>query len=139
MKDQTNNDAGYSVRCRKNSTRIILWSIAFAGTLVLANKAVLYEWYTSDLIAIGAVVLNALAGIGLIFAFIRSLKEGDDLQRKIQLDALSVAMGVALVGGFSYSLLVTSGFIIDEEVTDITLLMVVAYMVAVIAGQVRYR
>ena len=139
MKNQTTETGCFTARSRKNSIRIILWSLAWAVSMVVADKAELYEWYSSDLISIAAIILNGLIGVGLIFTFIRFLKDLDDLQRKIQLDALAISMGVALVGGFSYSLLVTWGFIIDEEVSDITLLMVVAYMVAIIAGQVRYR
>ena len=139
MKNQITEAEGFATRCRKNSLNIILWSLAFAGTMIIADKAVLYEWYSSAYLLATAIVINALTGIGLVWTYIRNLKALDDLQRKIQLDALAIAMGVALVGGFAYSLMVTSGFIVDEDVSDITLLMVVAYMIAVITGQMRYR
>lgn len=107
--------------------------------MVFADKAELYEWYSSDLISIFAIVINAFIGLGMIASFVRFLKGMDELQRKIQLDSLAVSMGVGLVGSFTYSLLVTAKFITDSEISDIILLTVVTYMVAVIVGQIRYR
>jgi len=67
------------------------------------------------------------------------LKNQDELQRSIQLNALALSVGVGLVGSFTYTLLVTVGFVAAEELTNIILLMVGTYMVGVIIGQVRYR
>lgn len=108
-------------------------------TMVLADKAILYEWHSSALISAIAIVLNAGIGIGMILSYLRHLKSMDELQRKIQLDALAIAMGVALVGSFSYSLMVTAKFITDAEVSDIILLMTFAFVVSVTVGHVRYR
>ncbi|MCH8014377.1 MAG: hypothetical protein IH823_06250 [Candidatus Dadabacteria bacterium] len=107
--------------------------------MVLADKAELYEWHSSALISILAIVINAGIGIGMIVTYMRFLTELDELQRKIQLDSLALSMGIGLVGSFSYSLLVTAKFISDAEISDIILLMVLTYMVGIIVGQVRYR
>ncbi len=108
-------------------------------TMVLADKAILYEWHSSDLISAIAIVLNAGIGIGMILSYLRHLKYMDELQRKIQLDALAIAMGVALVGSVSYLLMVTAKFITDAEVSDIILLMTFTFVVSVIVGHIRYR
>ena len=60
MINQISEAEGSTDRSRKNSIRIIAWSLAFAGTMVIADKAVLYEWYSSDLLATAAIVFNAL-------------------------------------------------------------------------------
>ena len=123
----------------KNTIRFLCWSVAWSMTMVLADKAILYEWHSSALISAIAIVLNAGIGIGMILSYLRHLKSMDELQRKIQLDALAIAMGVALVGSFSYSLMVTAKFITDAEVSDIILLMTFAFVVSVTVGHVRYR
>lgn len=123
----------------KNTIRFLCWSFAWSMTMVLADKAILYEWHSSDLISAIAIVLNAGIGIGMILSYLRHLKSMDELQRKIQLDALAIAMGVALVGSFSYSLMVTAKFITDVEVSDIILLMTFTFVVSVTVGHVRYR
>ena len=85
----------------KNTIRFLCWTFAWSMTMVLADKAILYEWHSSALISAIAIVLNAGIGIGMILSYLRHLKSMDELQRKIQLDALAIAMGVALVGSFS--------------------------------------
>ena len=75
----------------------------------------------------------------MIFGYIRFLKALDDLQKKIQFDALAISLGVSLVGSFTYSLLVTSGYIKDVEISDIIVLMMVTYSVAILVGMVKYR
>ena len=126
-------------RTNKNTIRLIGWVFVWTLTMVLADKAELYEWYSSELISILAIVINAIIGIGMIVVFMQFLKELDELQRKIQLDSLALSMGIGLVGSFSYSLLVTAKFIIDAEISDIILLMILTYVVGIIVGQVRYR
>ncbi len=123
----------------KNAIRFLCWTFTWSMTMVLADKAILYEWYSSALISAIAIVLNAGIGIGMILSYLRHLKYMDELQRKIQLDALAISMGVALVGSFSYSLMVTAKFITDAEVSDIILLMSFTFVVSVIVGHIRYR
>ena len=123
----------------KNTIRFLCWTFAWSMTMVLADKAILYEWHSSDLISAIAIVLNAGIGIGMILSYLRHLRDMDELQRKIQLDALAIAMGVALVGSVSYLLMVTAKFITDAEVSDIILLMTFTFVVSVIVGHLRYR
>ena len=124
---------------KKNHRRILYWIFAWTVTMVLADKAELYEWHSSALVSILAIVINAGIGIGMIVTYMRFLTELDELQRKIQLDSLALSLGVALVGSFSYSLLVTAKFISDAEISHIILLMGLTYMVGIIVGQIRYR
>ncbi len=139
MKNLMIDSDGFTARNMKSTIRLMCWAFAWTGTMVLADKAELYEWHSSALISILAIVINAGIGIGMIVTFMRYLKQLDELQRKIQLDALALSMGIALVGSFSYSLLVTANFITDAEISDIILLMTITYMVGLIVGQVRYR
>ncbi len=128
-----------SPRSKKNSIRLLGWVFVWTATMVVADKAELYGWHSSDFISIAAIVLNAAIGIGMIVTFMRYLKDLDEMQRKIQLDALALAMGVGIVGSFTYSLLVTAQFITDAEISDIILLMTFTYVVGQIIGKVRYR
>ncbi len=107
--------------------------------MVLADKAELYEWFTSVWMSILAIVVNAVVGLGLIVTFVRYLRELDELQRKIQLDSLALAFGVGLVGSVSYSLLETAKLLTDPEISDIILLTIFTYVAGVIVGQVRFR
>ena len=128
-----------SPQSAKNSVLLLVWVFVWTATMVLADKAMLYEWYTEQWITMAAIVFNAALGVGMILFFVSYLRSMDELQRKIQLEALAFAMGCGLVGSFTYSLLVTAGYIAESEISDIILLMTITYMAAIIAGRVRYR
>ncbi len=123
----------------KSTIRLISWVLVWVGTLILVDKAVLYGWYASDFISVLGIVINAGMGLGMIVTFLRFLREIDEMQRKIQLDSLALSMGIGFVGSFSYTLLVTTGFVADPEVRDIILLMAGTYIASLIVGQFRYR
>lgn len=129
----------YTSRVKKHTIRYISWSIAWAATLILADKAALYGWHSSDRLSLLLIIVNAGVGFAMLATYMQTLKVMDELQRKIQLIALALALGVGLVGGVSYSLLVTTKFISDAEVTDLLLLMIFTYVAGSIIGQVRYR
>ena len=128
-----------SPQSAKRSGQLLVWVFIWTATMVLADKAMAYGWYTAQWITVGAIALNAALGVGMIVFFISYLRSMDELQRKIQLEALAFAMGCGLVGSFTYSLLVTAGFIAESEISDIILLMTLTYMAAIITGKVRYR
>ena len=121
----------------KNNIRFLCWTLAWAVTMVLADKAELYGWHSSSMISIIAIVVNTGLGLGMIMAFMRYLKGMDELQQKIQLNSLAMSVGVGIVGGFTYSLLATANFIADAEASDVLLIMSVTYMVGVMIGQIR--
>ena len=121
----------------KNNIRFLCWTLAWAVTMVLADKAELYGWHSSSMISIIAIVVNTGLGLGMIMAFMRFLKGMDELHQKIQLNSLAMSVGVGIVGGFTYSLLATANFIADAEASDVMLIMSVTYMVGVMIGQIR--
>jgi hypothetical protein len=78
--------------------------------------------------------------VGWIIIHARYLGGVDELQRKIMLDAVAIALGVGLVAGFAYASASTAGLIsFDSDIAFITVLMAIVYIVAVGVGQVRYR
>ncbi|NKB71469.1 MAG: hypothetical protein GKR89_30730 [Candidatus Latescibacteria bacterium] len=133
------SSCGYDRRMVKSNIRLMAWIFVWTATMVLVDKAELYQWHSSFALTIGGIIANTAIGVGMIFTFIRYLKEQDEMQRKIQLDALAITMGVTLVGSYTYSLLVTAKLIIDAEVSDLIMLMALSYTVANIVGQLRYR
>ncbi len=129
----------YDSRSIRDNLVMVLWVFIWMASLVVADKAHLYGWWEDGWITWVAIAVNILLGFAMIASFMRLLRGMDDLQRKIQLDALSMALGISLVGCAAYSLLVTWGYIVDEEVTDIFVLMCVSYSVSVLIGVWRYR
>ena len=129
----------YDVRSIRDNLVMVLWVFIWMASLVVADKAQLYGWWEDGWVTWLAVAVNVFLGLVMMVSFMRLLRGMDDLQRKIQLDALALALGISLVACAAYSLLVTWGYIIDEEVTDIFMIMCVSYSLSVLVGTWRYR
>ncbi|MDX1698311.1 MAG: hypothetical protein R3308_08480 [Thiohalobacterales bacterium] len=129
----------YDSRSIRDNLVLVGWVFAWMAALTVADKAALYGWWSAEWLTFLAIAVHVLIGIGMVFKFMAMLRNMDDLQRRIQLEALSMALGISLVGCAAYSLLVTWGYIVDEEVSDIFMLMCVSYSVSVLLGVWRYR
>jgi len=129
----------YDSRSIRDNLVMVAWIFTWMASLTVSDKAALYGWWSASWLTTLSIVVNVALGIAMMIYFMRMLRNMDDLQRKIQLDALSMALGISLVGCAAYSLMVTWGIILDEEVSDIFMLMCGAYSVSVMIGVVRYR
>lgn len=129
----------YDSRSIRDNLVLVAWVFAWMAALTVADKAALYGWWSDEWMTLLAISIHVLIGIGMIFKFMAMLRNMDDLQRRIQLEALSMALGISLVGCAAYSLLVTWGYIVDEEVSDIFMLMCVSYAASTLFGVWRYR
>ncbi|MFT4779241.1 MAG: hypothetical protein ACJAU0_001841 [Flavobacteriales bacterium] len=90
--------------------------------------------------SVRAISANALLGIGMILMDIKHLNSFYDLQKKIQLDAMGIALGVRIVGGLSYSLLdVTNVTAQDAEIGFLVILISLTYLAGLLIGQKRYK
>ena len=129
----------YDSRSIRDNLVLVAWVFAWMAALTVADKAALYGWWSDEWMTLLAISIHVVIGIGMIFKFMAMLRNMDDLQRRIQLEALSMALGISLVGCAAYSLLVTWGYIVDEEVSDIFMLMCVSYAASTLFGVWRYR
>jgi hypothetical protein len=125
---------------RKNTVRLAFWTIAWTGSMALATFGPKFIWAENSILTILAILLNLGLGVGMVLANIRHLKGLDELQQKIQLEAMGIALGVGVVGGLSYSLLDTTNVIqTDAEISVIVILIGLTYLASVIIGQIRYK
>ena len=121
--------------------RFFLWTFAWLLTLALAKFGPELLWDEGQtVVSWAAVAANLVVGIGWIVAFARYLKAIDELQRKIQQDALLVTLGVAWVGGFAYVAADSAGLVVgDINIAAFPVLMSVVYLIAFAVGYFRYR
>lgn len=126
-------------RSKKNHALIMLWVLAWMATFVAADKAEAYEWYTAGFLSLLAVALNAVIGLIVIVTYMRFLNELDEMQQKIQLNALALAMGIGLVGSVSYSLLVSSGIVAAPDIAVVIALLGGGYGAGLVIGRTRYQ
>lgn len=127
-------------RDRRNQRIILYWAAAWMGTWLLANFAIAEAWLPdTPLTAALLAFVPALFGLGALRAFWVYLQEADELLRKIELDALALAFGFALISSLTTWILGLMGYLdADQLLMWITSAMLVVYALAVIAGHIRY-
>ena len=130
----------WNTRVKKNTKNLAFWTFAWVLTMAIATFGPKFIWKDEQIFTIIGIILNAIIGAGMIFANIRHLNGLDDLQKKIQLEGMAIALGVGIVGGLSYSLLDTLNLISqDAEISFLVILMSLTYLVSVLVGQKKYK
>ncbi|MGA9596281.1 MAG: hypothetical protein WBV06_08995 [Acidimicrobiia bacterium] len=124
-------------RDRRSQTMTVVWSLIWAGGFLLANTAIKKEWITGDAGVVAATVLVVFLGIGWVYAYVRYLRHADELVRKVQLEAMAVALSVGFLVGFA-SLLLESGGILEARPSSMVLAMIAGYIAATLVGHRRY-
>ncbi|MBT4623599.1 MAG: hypothetical protein HOB97_06060 [Verrucomicrobia bacterium] len=125
---------------KKNTKRLFIWSVVW----VLATAGVAFGpknlWNFNTLPTILGVLIHIGIGFGMIRVFKQYLLELDELQRKIQLDAMALSLGIGLVLGSSYELLEDIKLIpFEPEISHLILLMCLTYCIGIILGNRRYQ
>jgi hypothetical protein len=122
----------------KSLARLALWTLAWVATLALAKFGPEHLW-DSEAASWAAVATNLAVGVGWIVAHARYLRGIDELQRKIMQDALAVTLGVGWVGGFAWVVADGADLIAhDANIAIFPALLGVVYMIATVAGHMRY-
>jgi len=118
---------------RRYAYACLVWAVSF----VLASWAIKHDWMTAPAArwAVGAV--PTLFGLVVVYSFIRFLRRLDELQRRIQVEALAFAFGA----GFLFM----TGYRICERlgapplgVADPLLPMIFVWVIATWLGTKRY-
>jgi hypothetical protein len=127
-------------RATRNTIQLFVWTLAWVGSLALASFGPKFLWAHQPVVSWIAIALNVALGVGWIVAHARYLRRSEELQRKILLDATAIALGVGLVGGFAYAAAENVKLIaFESDIAFLSVLMAVVYIVATLAGNLRYR
>lgn len=128
-----------SKQMRKVTKNLALWTLLWLVSLAIATFGPKFIWQESITWSSIAIAINTTIGGGLIWAHIKHLTALDELQKKIQLDAMGIALGVGIVGGLSYSVMDIANVITgDAEIAFLVMLISITYMIALAVGKKRY-
>ena len=123
----------------KATKNLALWTILWVASLALATFRPKFLWEENTILSILIIAINSALGAGMIWANVKHLSVLDELQKKIQLDAMGIALGVGIVGGLSYSVMDISNVISSNaEIGFLVMLISISYMVALLIGKKRY-
>lgn len=128
-----------SQKSKYSTIRLAIWTFTWVITMAIATFGPKFIW-ESKAITITAIAVNFLIGLGMIWANIKLLNIMDELQRKIQVEAIAFSLGIAIVAGLSYSLLdITNVILVDAEIGHLVILIGITQLVALMVGKLRYR
>jgi hypothetical protein len=134
------NGLSASQREAKDVGLLAIWTLAWLATLAVAQFGPELWWDDQPILSWVAITANVLVGVGWIVAHSRFLRGVDDLQRKIMLDAIAVALGVGLVIGFAYTAAKSAGLIaFASDIAFLSVLMAIVYLGGIAVGKLRYR
>lgn len=134
------NKIDWTTRTKENTIRLAYWTVAWTVSMAIATFGHKFLWDSDSLLSIIAILFNLIIGFGMIVANKNHLKGLDEMQQKIQLEAMALSLGVGIVCGLSYSLLDQTNLIsYDAEISHLVILMGLTYLAGVIIGRIRYR
>lgn len=132
-----NENRNYQIK--KVTKNLALWTLFWVVSLALATFGPKFIWEGNTLWSIIAIIINTAIGAGMIWANIKHLGILDELQKKIQLEAMGIALGVGIVGGLSYSVMDIANVISsDAEIGFLVMLISISYIIALLVGKNRY-
>ncbi|MDT8346679.1 MAG: hypothetical protein RQ756_02660 [Flavobacteriaceae bacterium] len=123
----------------KLTLKLAIWTWTWVGSLAIATFGPKFIWGEHQLLTISGVVINFIIGIAMIIANRNLFNNLDELQRKIQLEALGITLGLTVVAGISYSLLDITNLISDNaEIGLLVGFIGMCYLSAVLINRKRY-
>ena len=130
----------WNTQIKKNTKKLAIWTMLWTSSMALATFGPKFIWDENVALTVVAVIINALFGAGMILMNVKHINSLDDLQKKIQLDAMGIALGAGVVGGLSYTLLDTTNLITqDAEISFLVIFISVTYLIGIMIGQKRFK
>ena len=140
MNNPNTKPNSWAAKNTKNTLIMLYWTSAWVLTTALVTFGTEFIWKSDKLLTSLAILLNVIIGFGMILAVKRYLKGLDEMQQKVQLDAMALSLGVGLVVGLGYSSMDETNLIpFDAEISHMILLMSLTYIVGIFAGLRKYR
>ena len=136
---ETKTNNAYS-RGRVSEAKVIYWCLAWVLATAGATFGPELLWGYGTLITSIGIAIQLAIGFGMIWTFKGFLLAMDELQRLIQLEAISLALGVGVVVGVSYELLEDIKLItFQPEISHLIILITLTYSCGLFLGNRHYR
>ena len=125
---------------QKKQIKIMLaWTLAWVASLAFLTGAENSLWDNIIFTQIG-LIINLAIGIGMIIANKNLFKTYDELQKKIQFEAMAITLGLAVVVGLVYEVSFDFGVIDKEPEFEYLMIFIsFSYIASNIINSRRYR
>jgi hypothetical protein len=130
----------YKSRTRTNVIRLFRWTGAWGAATALMAFGPKFFWNRTLVFTLLAVGLDVAVGVGMILANKKYLAELDELQRKVQLNAMGITLGVGLIAAGPFSVMDSYHLIpFHADIASLLILMSLTFLVSNLYGTWRYR
>ncbi|MEE4244431.1 MAG: hypothetical protein V2I33_03410 [Kangiellaceae bacterium] len=124
----------------RHLAKLALATLAWVLSTAVCAFGPKFIWHGDTTVSVMAIIINVLVGLLMVKANVEHLKSTDELQQKIQLDAMGITLGIGLVCGIAYSMLDISNVIAsDAEIGHLIIVMSITYLASILIGHARYR
>ena len=125
---------------QKKYTKILIaWVFAWVVSTAFLSYGVNFLWDNLLITKIG-LLINLAIGVGMIIANKNLFKHYDELQKKIQFDAMALTLGLAVVVGLVYDISFDFGVIDSEpEFEYLVFFICFSYIASIIINSLRYK
>ena len=124
---------------KKQKKIMLAWTLAWVVSLGILTGAENSLWDNKIYTIIG-LIINFAIGIGMIIANKNLFKTYDELQKRIQFEAMAITLGLTVVVGLTYEVSFDFGIIGKEpEFEYLMLFICFSYMATNIINSLRYR
>ena len=105
MKTETTKPEKLAQRMKRSTKQLRNWTVMWLLSLATVAFGPKFLWDFVITYTLIAVLANLVCGYKMIIANKNHLEDMDEMQRKIQLQAMAVSLGVSMVFGALYGLL----------------------------------
>lgn len=130
--------AGLTARDQRNQWVAVGWLFAWQLTFLAATIALKRGLVPAGAAATAVALVPTVLGVVMLFAYRKFLAESDELQRKIQLDALALGFGSGIVATVAHQLLQGAGVVAAIDISGAAAFMMVVYAIGIVLGTRRY-
>lgn len=127
---------GLPKRDHNNEKRVNLWAFAWAGTLLLA-MATMTTFNAGLLALIALLALHLYCALRAINAYRYFLRELDEMERKVQLDAIAFSFAMTIVIFSTGSILAVADIVPELNAAVVVLSLSLCYVAGLIIGRLR--
>lgn len=133
-------DENIKQKTKRTTMNLAIWTSAWVISMAIANFGSLLIWPQNTILTVLAIILNLGIGVGMIYANINFLMSQDEMQQRIQLEAMGITLGIGLICGLAYSNLATTKIIpFHAEISHLVILMSITYLITTYIGVKKYQ
>lgn len=123
----------------RDTFRLGYWTAAWLVTMAAVKFGPEFLWQSNDVVSSIVYIINLLVAAGVIVASKQQLRGLDEMQQRIQLEAMGLTLGVGLFVGLSFSNMKATNLIpFEAEILHLTILMSLTYLFGIFIGHRKY-